>query len=415
MSTMLKKFAINGDKVFPFKQTEGSIVDHVPPGLYTIEFHPMMGYFLEKKANSIELPEKIYGSTIPRANRTLDIYDRTVEPLTIGLFGSKGAGKTLLANVLAQKGIDRKMPVIDVSSSFTIDKDYLAFIESLGSVVVLFDEFLKKLSNLDIPVDEENRYNAKRERANTAQDNLLTFLQGTGNSKRLTILIDNDSAMLSQYIKDRPGRMRYLYNYEAIEPAVVEAVGQDAGLNAAQIEELVLYTQLTQTTFDVMRVIIQEWTFFPGVPLSDITDVLNVPSVRSYEPETFKVEVLEVGPESRFHETGKLEGKAVGKSIVISVHVTNPYVGEELLDKDTFFDHEDLHEVFTGYGDYQKNRLNPLIKREFYLNSQNLIGYSTTKRKYQLECGTILEVQPTNIKRLKQSAAYNQVPFMDAV
>lgn len=415
MSTMLKKFAISGDNVFPFKQTEGSIVDQIPPGLYTIEFSPMVGYYLRKKADSIELPEKIYGSTIPRADRSFDIYDKTVEPLTIGLFGSKGAGKTLLANVLAQKGIDRNMPVIDVSASFTIEKEYLAFIESLGSVVVLFDEFLKKLSNLDIPVDEESNYHAKRERANTAQDNLLTFLQGTGNAKRLTILIDNDSAMLSQYIKDRPGRMRYLYNYEAIEPAVVEAVGQDAGLNAAQIEELVLYTQLTQTTFDVMRVIIQEWTFFPGVPLSDITDVLNVPSVRSYEPETFKVEVLERGPESRFQETGKLEGKAVGKSIVISVNVSNPHVEKELVEKDNYYDDDELCEVFTGYGDYQKNRLNPLIKREFYLNAQNLIGYSATKRKYRLECGTVLEVQPSNIKRLKQTAAYNQIPYTDAV
>ena len=412
MSVTLKKFAISGDNVFPFKQTEGSIVDRIPAGLYSIEFSPMFGYFLQKKSDNIELPPKIYGSTIPRSERTFSVYDRTAEPLTIGLFGSKGAGKTLLANVLAQKGIDRGMPVIDVSSSFTIDKEYLAFIESLGSVVVLFDEFLKKLSGLDIPLSEERTHNAKHDRANTAQDNLLTFLQGTGNAKRLTILIDNNANMLSEYIKERPGRMRYRYNYEAIEPAVVTAVGQDAGLTAGQIEELVLYTQLTQTTFDVMRVIIQEWTFFPGVPLSDITDVLNVPTVRSYAPETFKITVLEKGKHSDVNTEQKLTGTGAGRSsIQVELLVTNPFVHDEIVDKEGYYDNDDLCTVFKSWTDYQQNRLSPVIKRNIYLNHTNMIGYSETHRKYRLECGTVLEAESNNDRAIIDGDGYNHNKF----
>ena len=406
MST-LKKFALNGDTVMPFKQTEGSIVDKIPAGLYCIK-ESMFGYYLEKKASSIELPKKIYGSTLDRAARCFSTYDRTSEPLTLGLFGSKGAGKTLLANVLAQTGIDRNMPVIDVSESFNISTEYLAFIESLGPVIVLFDEFLKKLSNLDIPSDKENSaYGAKRERAHTAQDNMLTFLQGTSNSKRLTILIDNDAQLLSEYIKERPGRMRYRYNYEAIEPAVVEAVGKDSGLTAAQIESLVIYTQLTQTTFDVMRVIIQEWTFYPEAQLSDITDVLNVPSARSYEPETFSIKVLEIGEGSKIRNTDPLTGVAAGKNIHVSTTAVNPHIDHpEITDKDEFYENSELRETFTSWEDYQKNRFKPILKHEFYLNPRTMIGYSAIACKYQLECGTILEVRSNQDKKIKTGTGY---------
>jgi hypothetical protein len=291
------------------------------------------------------------------------------------------------------------MPVIDVSASFCIDKDYLEFIESLGSVVVLFDEFLKRLSNLDLTVDD--KYDGKKERAYTAQDNMLTFLQGTNNSKRLTVLIDNSSDMLSSYIDNRPGRMRYRYDYNAIEPAVVQAVCADAGLTAEQTEQLVVYTQHTQTTFDILRVIVEEWQFFPAAPLSDITDVLNVPSTRSYEPATYSIKVLEESTDdTAWKIPADLKGVGNGNRIVLKLQVPNPFVGHPIIEKDDFYDdgHPEVHQFFHGYSDYTKNRLKPSLERSVYLAPSNMIGYSGMNTIYQLEDGTVVEATPDQRK-----------------
>lgn len=407
-AVMLKKFAISGDNVFAFKQTEGSVVDVIPAGLYSIENHPFAGYYLKKKSDHIELPAAIYGSTLDRAARCFSTFDRTAEPLTIGLFGSKGAGKTLLANVMAQEAIDRGMPVIDVSDSFTIDRDYLAFIESLGSIVVLFDEFLKRLGSLDLPIsDDERKYNAKSARADAAQDNMLTFLQGTGNSKRLTILIDNKSDNLSDYIKDRPGRMRYRYDYESIEPEVVQAVGKDAGLTEAQIESLVIYTQTTHATFDVLRVIVQEWTFFPTATLSDITKVLNVPSVNSYESILYSVKLLDVPKGSEYSKSSDNEGVGEGRNIRIKLNKVNTKMHDELLGKEAYYDSDDnLDDVYNNYEDYRRNHKTPVIERDIYLTQRHLIGYSGTKRKYLVE-GITIEVEQKGSRVNRSPIGYN--------
>src|SRR6218665_3584013 len=108
---------------------------------------------------------------------------------------------------------------------------------------------------------------------------MLTFLQGTNNSRRFTVLIDNQSHSLSDYIRDRPGRMRYLYNYRAIEADVVLELAKDSGLSDQTTEELVVYSQRNHATFDIVKNIIDEWLAYPSETLEQITAVLNVPTV----------------------------------------------------------------------------------------------------------------------------------------
>ena len=146
---IMTKYRISGPNVMSFKQQEGSIVDSVPAAYYKVAFHPFMGFYLVRESDTVEIPDEIFGSTLPRVSRIFESYAIAEGSLGVGLFGKKGAGKSLLASVVANRAITQGIPVIDVSDSFTTDPAYLEFLNSIDECVIVFDEFLKHLSKLD--------------------------------------------------------------------------------------------------------------------------------------------------------------------------------------------------------------------------------------------------------------------------
>lgn len=201
------KYRLHNQYVLPYTHQEGSIADEVPAGYYKVRQAPF-GYFLERVSDTVDIPAVIFGSTNSRKDRIFEAFDETTGSMGVGLFGDKGAGKSLLASVVANEAIKRGLPVIDVSDSFTTDPAYLEFLNNISTCTILFDEFLKHLSKMK-PNPEDMM--DKREVAKDRQDEMLNFFQGANNSKRLIILIDNSTAFLSDFLQDRPGRMRYKF------------------------------------------------------------------------------------------------------------------------------------------------------------------------------------------------------------
>lgn len=275
---ILKQFAIDGARIFPFSQQEGTIVDKVPPAFYHIGKTPFDQYFLEHKGDLLPVPEELYGTTQKRAQMVVDTYNRKDTSLGVALFGSKGAGKTLLSNVIANIALEQGLPVIDISGSFCLDSNYLDFINTIGDCVVIFDEFLKVLSHT--AGTGEDAY-SRRNAAEAAQDKMLTFFSGSNNAKRLTVLIDNESHLLSDYFKNRPSRLRYIFKYDSLEQPVIEALCQKAGLSEAQTEELVIYSANHKCTFDMINELIDEIVTIndSSVTLEEITRFFNTPSI----------------------------------------------------------------------------------------------------------------------------------------
>lgn len=292
MSNIKQKFAIRGDMVATFRHQEGSVVDKLPVDFYELDYHPMMGFYLTRRLNPLALPSKVYGTASARVQRIWDSYQKQDSIFSVGLFGEKGAGKSLLAALMADKCLKEDIPVIEVSQKFSTDPECLSFIESLGECFIIFDEFLKKLGEVkegeadDIRLDDNGTSStvARRE-----QNKLLTFFQGSSSNRRLMFLIDNSDYMLSEFFNNRPGRMHYKFKYTHIEEQLIREYSADAGLSEEQINLLVTYCMKNKITFDMMQAIVKEWINYPQDRLEQITDILNVPAIYSSKVTNYLV------------------------------------------------------------------------------------------------------------------------------
>lgn len=371
-----QKYRIHGDKVLSFKEQEGSVTSKVPAGYYRVGFHPLMGHFLIRDCDRVAVPKDIFGSTLPRADRVMKAYDANEQPLGVGLFGIKGAGKSLLSSVLANRMIDRGLPVIDVSDSFSTDPEYLEFLNSIQECAIVFDEFLKHLSKVK---GEEREQVSKDMKAKEQQDELLTFFQGTNNTKRLIILIDNNSTLLSDFIRDRPGRMRYCFNYEGIEREVVEALGAHYKLTEQHIEQAVTYATRYRVSFDMINELLREWAEYPEETLEELTSILNVPTV--YPVMARKGTVTTFQSDKYTLKNVQIEQK--NGDIEVELEYPSPVYGEKRLSPDDYYG-EHPQQRYMRYEEYVKGLTEKTLTQKTILRTCDLVcirGEVTTYKR----------------------------------
>ena len=376
------KYRVHADKVLPFTHQEGSIVDKVPVGFYRVDFHPMMGHYLTRIAESVKVPENLFGSAESRCDRIFESYNSTPNSLGVGLFGKKGAGKSLLASVIGARGIAQGLPVIDVSESFSTDSSYLEFLNSLDECVIIFDEFLKHLSKIKTSEsDDITDRHERRQKAQDRQDEMLTFFQGAQNNKRLIVLIDNSAFMLSEFLTDRPGRMRYIYNYDGVEKEVVEQLAKHHGLSDTQTQAVTVYAIRYKVSFDVINEVIKEWVRYPQDSLEQITGILNVPTLA---PEvSFKVRVTKFeDAEKEVTLLSELGAMNAHGRVVVPVEARNGYYGRPKVTEQEFYGDEAT--TFEGdWSDYLKYWDKPVFPSERIFTDENLVALKGNQQMYR--------------------------------
>ncbi len=232
------KYSLTSDKAIQIHQT-------LPVGVYEVQLHPMMGYFLTEKPQR-PLPAKLYGTLEARAQRILQSYwERARMGLGTGvlLSGEKGSGKTLLARHLMDV---INLPTVVVSKPYH-DAGFLDLLSQGGSKLVLFDEFEKVYDGPDM------------------QHALLSMLDGHYATTNLTIATLNDRYKLVDALKNRPSRFYYHYRYEQIEREFIEQYCKDRLHNCtdqrlAGINEIT--TLVLGFNFDMLQVLVEEMNRF---------------------------------------------------------------------------------------------------------------------------------------------------------
>lgn len=396
MTTKLKKqFAVSTDKVFPFTQQEGAVVDTVPAAYYHVEFSSFVGFFLVRKADKAPVPAELFGSTVPRAEMIMDTYNRKEQGIGIGLFGAKGAGKTLLSNVLANMLIDQGLPVVDVSGLPEYSQELLEFLNSLGECGIIFDEFFKALKNQQ---KDDNNMPAHRA-IEKGQERMLTFFSGTNKSKRLVILIDNYSAPLNDFFVNRPSRLRYIFNYSGVEAEIVKALASKAHLNESTTEALVTYAIKHACTFDMINELIDEIVHnkcidADNVDLAAICNYFNAPKVRHHFER--KVRVSTFVPNENSRTSWLLDNELAietDEHTLVTIKCAVPWPANKM-SEDEFDAFEETHGEnplrydYEDYADNWHNISKGYITRTLNLHPSTLVSIKGATTTYSNDYGT---------------------------
>lgn len=227
------------------------------PGVYYIKKNEQFNFYhLDYTFHKFQEPKKIYGDMLQRCVRIWNHYAVTKESTGCMFTGSAGSGKTKAGEMLCNLAIDNGLPVV-MCVEIKFDVDLVRFLSSLTDCVLFFDEFKK---NVD--------YQTERQ--------MLTML-ADASKRRLFIITENVSGNISEYIKDRPGRIRYHYDYDKISKAVFEDFCNDFKLTSefkADLDDK--YKTSIVFTFDQLQAIIYEHLHYPEDKLEDLLDVLNL-------------------------------------------------------------------------------------------------------------------------------------------
>lgn len=255
---MTTKFYPSGTtvRVSTFNESEGT--DKLAPRVYGVG-KSMFGFYLTIKEDSLELPPKIYGKTLARADKVINTFNARSGSTGILLTGTKGSGKTMLSSLICNKLIEQGLPVILISEPWHGD-DFVEFINELGECVILFDEFAKTYARAE----------------GQAQSSLLTMMDGTEASKRLIILTENDEREINEYMINRPGRIYYHFRYNKLDEDTIKGFCEDKGIDKETIDKIVDMSRTMRTfTFDILKAIVEEYLRIGG-EVEDLMEDMNI-------------------------------------------------------------------------------------------------------------------------------------------
>ena len=239
------------------------INETLEPGNYTLK-QDMFGFYLEE-TTQFKLPEKIYGNVEKKAERYLKSFDRNIN-IGILLNGEKGSGKTLLSKMICIKS---GLPVIQIDTKYK-GVEFFTFINNIEQkCIILIDEFDK----IYPAYKDEDDINPQLE--------LLKLMDGGFNSQKMFIFTSNELT-ISEYMVNRPSRIRYKEEFDKIEEDVVREILRDKLDNIDHLEEVIeLYYMYYGFNLDTLLILIEEINFMNESP-KVIIKTMNIVPEASY-------------------------------------------------------------------------------------------------------------------------------------
>lgn len=245
----------------------------LPVGVYNLSYNGMTGQFSLNLTDPFVIPNKLYGNVNEKIARILTWHESDLNDGNTGvlLCGLKGTGKSVLAKKLA---MDSGYPVIIIDVDYTeVTGNFIPFLSSLKQpAVLLFDEFEKKF--------EQHK----------GQEKLLSLVDGTSTTKNIVVFTANNYNSINQFYINRPGRVRYLYQYSGLSMDVVENIIDDLLEDKSRKGETLRVLALVNSndlTYDRVISFLYEVNLFKDKSPSELLNGFNIISqdTKSYNTQ----------------------------------------------------------------------------------------------------------------------------------
>lgn len=253
----------------------------LPNGTYLTKFDVRNNEYYLEVTEDFTTPRKIYGNSESLSTRYVNTFNGSTKNMGILLTGLKGTGKSLTAKLTAIKA---NIPVILITEEF-VGEEFKSFLNNIKQEVVIFiDEFEKVYSE------------------NDTQQSLLSLLDGVFEGKKLFIFTSNMVNRVNTYMLNRPGRIRYLAEYESLDESVINDVINDILINKSNISGLLSVLDiLGSISMDSLVSLITEMNTY-GETANEAIKYLNIRPEDSQYSVNIMIGGIKVGTSSiRIH------------------------------------------------------------------------------------------------------------------
>ena len=259
----------------------------LPVGNYIVKLDQISGQFFLEKIDNFSFTGKRYGDLNRNVDRILSTFEKRSASTGVMLTGEKGSGKSLLAKMLSITAAEKGIPTLVINSAWCGDL-FNKFIQDIDhECIVMFDEF-------------EKIYDAED------QQRLLTLLDGMFPTKKLFVLTCNDKYRVDSHMRNRPGRIFCMIDFDGLGVDFIREYCQDKLENKALVEAVCQVSSLLpKFTFDQLQALVEEMNRYGEGP-EDAMAMLNV-KPEFNEPERFDIGLVKpngvVVPESEISES----------------------------------------------------------------------------------------------------------------
>jgi hypothetical protein len=249
-------FLRNGNRFAITSESNVDIRKNLPVGNYVIKITPKNELYLES-VESFTLNTKLYGDTVKNTKRIINTFMSRSSSTGVMLAGEKGSGKSLLAKTVSMEAAKQQIPTLIVNTPMFGD-EFNTFIQSIDQpAIVLFDEFEKVYDR-----DE--------------QEALLTLLDGVFPSKKLFMITVNDKWRVDTHMRNRPGRIFYMLDFEGLAPEFIAEYCHDNLTNKSYIDRVCkLSTAFGAFNFDMLKALVEEMNRYDETPDAAL-QILNI-------------------------------------------------------------------------------------------------------------------------------------------
>jgi len=263
--------------------------EKLPAGNYTIQKDPFGNLYLET-IGDFSLPLKLYGNATRHTQRVINTFLDRKNSTGVMMTGEKGSGKTLLTKNVSIELANQGIPTIVINAPWCGDV-FNTLIQSIEQpCVLLFDEFEKVYDRDD-------------------QEKILTLLDGVFPSKKLFMFTCNDKWRVDQHMRNRPGRIYYMLDFEGLDVDFIREYCED-NLTAKHHTSRVCQIAglFNQFNFDMLQALVEEMNRYNEDP----TEALRMLNAK---PEfdngtTYEVSVSRNGKVVSNH-TKQIEGNPI--------------------------------------------------------------------------------------------------------